>query len=149
MPARVAGALKLAKDIKISGTEGLFVAFYSVRRSSFAPPSLIFPAFPFFQLCFILSNTVKPNDEKTEKEKIMNNREDKLSRRGFVAKSVIGSLFLGIGCSGVAAMDKQNAKTNQAQDVHKFQSPTNFSYENVEHRVEKHTQKCCNAHSTQ
>lgn len=62
------------------------------------------------------------------KESKSNNQVD---RRDFITKSFACGAFVGIGCIGLQAMNIQQDVSNPAQNEHKFQTATNFTYEQL------------------
>ena len=53
-----------------------------------------------------------------------------VNRRDFT-KSIAFGTFIGLGCPGLLAMNIQEDGSNPLQDEHKFQIPTNFTYEQL------------------
>ena len=62
------------------------------------------------------------------KESKSNNR---LDRRDFITKSLACGAIVGMGCPGLLAMNIQESVSNPVQDEHKFQTATNFTYEQL------------------
>ncbi len=62
------------------------------------------------------------------KESKSNNRVD---RRVFITKDLACGAFVGMGCPGLLAMNSQEGISNLLQDEHKFQTATNFNYEQL------------------
>ena len=62
------------------------------------------------------------------KELKSNNQVD---RRDFITKSLACCAFVGMGCPGLLAMNIQQNVSNPLQDEHKFQTATNFTYEQL------------------
>ncbi len=62
------------------------------------------------------------------KESKSNNRVD---RRDFITKGLACGAFVGMGCPGLLAMNSQEGISNLLQDEHKFQTATNFNYEQL------------------
>ncbi len=61
----------------------------------------------------------------------MNDGENRLSRRGFLEKGVIGGLFFGMGCRGSNSMDNNSGEPKQVRNINGFQSPSDFTYEKL------------------
>lgn len=57
-----------------------------------------------------------------------NNRVD---RRDFITKSFACGTFVGMGCPGLLALNIQEGVSNPVQAEHKFQTTTNFTYEQL------------------
>ena len=55
----------------------------------------------------------------------------RVNRRDFIVKSFACGAFVGTGCPGLLAMNIQEDVSNLAQDEHKFQTATNFTYEQL------------------
>ena len=62
------------------------------------------------------------------KESKSNNQVD---RRDFITKSLACGAFVGMGCPGLLAMNSQEGVSNPLQDEHKFQTATNYTYEQL------------------
>ena len=62
------------------------------------------------------------------KESKSNNQVD---RRDFITKSLACGAFVGTGCPGLLAMNSQEGVSNPLQDEHKFQTTTNYTYEQL------------------
>jgi hypothetical protein len=59
------------------------------------------------------------------------NSMSQLDRRDFITKSLAYGAFLGMGCPGLLAMNIHQDVSNPVQDNLRFQSPTNFTYEQL------------------
>ena len=59
------------------------------------------------------------------------NSSNSVDRRDFITKSLSCGAFVGMGCPGLLAMNIQEDVSNPVQDKHKFQTATNFTYEQL------------------
>ncbi|MEN8153397.1 MAG: L-2-amino-thiazoline-4-carboxylic acid hydrolase [Acidobacteriota bacterium] len=57
--------------------------------------------------------------------------DNRVDRRDFITKSLSLGAFLGMGCPGMKAMNIQKDVSNDIKDNHKFQTPANFTYEQL------------------